>query len=95
MELPIAQRTRYEGVYDLQRHTGEALPVHIEVGPNGLTSYAEGAGQGKFDLIYYGDDTFGAAFDPSLRLTVLFENGRAAKLRLQQGGGTLEGPRRP
>jgi CubicO group peptidase (beta-lactamase class C family) len=93
--LPAAQRARYEGVYDLQLHTGQYLPVHIDVGPNGLTSRAEGPGQGTFDLLYLGDDTFGAAFDPSLRLTVLFENGRAAKLRLQQGGGTLEGPRRP
>jgi CubicO group peptidase (beta-lactamase class C family) len=94
-ELPAAQRAKYEGVYDLRLPTGESLPVHIEAGPSGLTSHAEGPGQGKFDLLYLGDDTFGAAVDRSLRLTVLFENGRAARLRLLQGGGTIEGPRRP
>ena len=94
-ELPVAARAKYEGVYDLKLPTGQMLPIHIVAEAAGLTSQAEGPGQGKFPLNYLGDDTFGAAFDPSLRLTVLFENGRATRLRLQQGGGTIEGPRRP
>jgi CubicO group peptidase (beta-lactamase class C family) len=94
-ELPATERAKYEGVYDLRLPNGQPLVLHIETGPNGLTSHADGPGQSKVDLLYLGDDTFGATFDPSLRLTVLFENGRATRLRLVQGGGTLEGARRP
>jgi hypothetical protein len=93
--LPATQRARYEGVYDLRLPTGQVLPLHIVADTAGLTAQADGPGQGKIRLDYLGDDTFGAAFDPSMRLTVLFESTHATRLRLQQGGGTVEGPRRP
>jgi hypothetical protein len=45
--------------------------------------------------VYVGNLTFGAAFDPSLRVTFIDENGKITRMRLAQGGGTMEGPRRP
>ena len=44
---------------------------------------------------YLGNDTFGLANDPTLRATVLFENGRATKIRILQQGNTTIGTRRP
>jgi hypothetical protein len=60
-----------------------------------VMTQADGPGQGKFPLIYAGNWVFGAAFDPSLRVTFIRENGAVAKMRLEQGGGNMEGPRRP
>jgi D-alanyl-D-alanine carboxypeptidase len=94
-ELTAANHAKYVGVYDMKTPTGANFPIHIEDDNGVLVSYAEGPGQGKFPLTYIGNDTFGAAFDPSLRLTILFENGKAARARLAQGGGTMEGARRP
>jgi hypothetical protein len=56
---------------------------------------AEGPGQGKFPLVHLGNLVFGASFDPSLRVTFTNENGKITKVRLDQGGGSMEGTRRP
>ena len=39
--------------------------------------------------------SFGADFDPTVRLTFTIEDGKATKVRLLQGGATIEGQRRP
>jgi hypothetical protein len=92
--LPDADRDRVAGVYDVESPGGKlALRVMVEDGK--LMAQAEGQGQNKFPLVYTGNLQFGAAFDPSLVLTFLSENGKITELRLQQGGGTLEGTRRP
>lgn len=93
--LAAADRARYEGTYALARPTGSALKIRIWAEGDGLLSQAEGPGQGKIPLLYRGNDTFGAEFDPTLQITVLFENGKAVRARLQQRGNTLEGPRVP
>jgi len=38
---------------------------------------------------------FGVAFDPALRFTFTMDAGKATKVTLLQGGGTVEGPRVP
>ena len=38
---------------------------------------------------------FGADFDPAMRLTFTIENDKAVKVLLLQGGGSIEGRRRP
>jgi CubicO group peptidase (beta-lactamase class C family) len=93
--LSDADRDRLPGVYDLAPPSGGKFVIHIMVENGQLMSQAEGQGQGKFPLVHVGNLQFGAAFDPRLRLTFIAENGKIAKLRLEQGGGTMEGPRRP
>jgi D-alanyl-D-alanine carboxypeptidase len=93
--LPAAERDRFVGIYDLITPTGGKFPIHIFVEGDALISQAEGPGQGKFPLIYFGADTFGASFDLSLRLTFTVDGGRATKLLLLQRGQTMEGARRP
>ncbi len=95
MPLPADVRDQLPGVYELAAGNGGTFVVRIMVENGQVMTQAEGPGQGKFPLIYAGDMTFGASFDPSLRVTFISENGKVAKMRLVQGGGTMEGPRRP
>ncbi len=93
--LPDSIRDKLPGTYDLAPPGGGKFVIHIMVENGQVMTQAEGPGQGKFPLIYAGNWVFGAAFDPSLRVTFLSENGAVTKMRLAQGGGTMEGPRRP
>ncbi len=90
--LPAALREAAVGTYGLQL-PGQTLPLILSVEGDGLVGQA--TGQPAFPLIYLGDDTFGAAVDPTLRLRVVVEGGRATKIVLQQHGATFEGPRQP
>ncbi|HLS48201.1 MAG TPA: hypothetical protein VK012_06750, partial [Gemmatimonadales bacterium] len=58
----------------------------------GLT--AQLVGQGPIPLIYYGEHTFGAEFDPSVRLIFAIEGGRATEVTLLQGGARFQGMRK-
>jgi len=93
--LPDSIRDKLPGTYDLAAPAGGKFVVHILVENGQVVTQAEGPGQGKFPLIYAGNWVFGAAFDPSLRVTFIRENGAVTKMRLEQGGGNMEGPRRP
>ena len=93
--LPDSVRDHVTGVYDLAQPGGGKFVVHVTVENGKVMTQAEGPGQGKFPLIYAGNMTFGAAFDPSLRVTFISEKGKITRMRLAQGGGMMEGPRRP
>jgi D-alanyl-D-alanine carboxypeptidase len=93
--LPDADRDRLPGTYELAAPSGGKFVVHIMVENGQVMTQAEGPGQGKFPLIYLGNMQFGASIDPSLRVTFISENGVVTRMRLEQGGGTMEGPRRP
>lgn len=93
--LAAADRAHYEGIYDIMQPGGHVLPVRLFSDGTGLMARGEGPGQGTFRLVYLGHDTFGAEFDASLRLTVLFEHGQPVKALLQQRGFSMIGPRRP
>jgi hypothetical protein len=45
-------------------------------------------------LIHVGNLTFGAAFDPSLRLEFVKTNGKVTSVTLSQGGGAMQGRKR-
>lgn len=94
-EVPLAAeaRAKYEGTYDVRLPTGTTLPLRVFIDEAGLSMQAEG--QPKIPLRYTGDDTFSASFDRSFRLRIVFEGGKAAEAVMQQGGATMEGPRRP
>jgi hypothetical protein len=93
--LSDADRDRLPGVYDLVPPNGGKFVIRVMVENGQLMTEAEGPGQGKFPLVHVGNLQFGAAFDPTLRLTFVNENGKITKLVLEQGGGRMEGPRRP
>jgi CubicO group peptidase (beta-lactamase class C family) len=93
--LSEADRDRLPGVYDLVPPNGGKLVIHVTVENGQVMSQAEGPGQGKFPLVHLGNLQFGAAFDPSLRVTFVDENGKIAKLVLDQGGVRMEGKRQP
>jgi hypothetical protein len=91
--LPADRRDKFVGKYVLTLPSRDSLVFDIRVDGDALV--ADVAGQGISRLVYVGNDTFGVGFDPTARLTFVVEGERATKLRLVQGGQTLEGPRRP
>lgn len=93
--LTPEQRKVYEGTYPLTLPSGARMPLRVYLEGDKLMAQAQGPGQGAFELIPYGNHSFGADFDRSLRLTFTVENSRATKLVLRQGGMTMEGAREP
>jgi CubicO group peptidase (beta-lactamase class C family) len=89
--LTAADRARYAGVYALALPGGARDFTVAEQGDQ-LTGQL--VGQGPVPLLHYGNHTFGASFDPSLRVIFTVENGRATKMTLAQGGQQIEGPRK-
>jgi hypothetical protein len=92
VELPAAERAKYEGTYDIVRPDGRAMTITVRSEPQGMIADTP---SGKMPLAYRGDDAFGTDFDPSMRLTILFDAGKPTGARLTQGGATWEGKRRP
>jgi len=82
---------QYAGVYALELPAG-ARDFTIAEAPGGLTAKLQG--QGAIPLLHYGEHTFGAGFDPSLRLIFRVEEGRASSVVLVQGGGRFRGVRK-
>ena len=89
--LAAADRARYAGVYTLPLPPGPR-DFTVTATADGLTGQLEG--QGPIPLLHYGDHTFGASFDPSVRLIFTVEGGSATRMVLQQGGRRIEGPRK-
>jgi D-alanyl-D-alanine carboxypeptidase len=85
--LPAADRARFVGQYDITRRDGSLLPFKLFAEGEELMAQAED--QGKTPLRYLGDDTFGADFDPKLRLIFKLENGKVTGATLLQGGATM------
>jgi D-alanyl-D-alanine carboxypeptidase len=92
--LADADRDLVIGTYDVDLPNGAKLVIHVMVENGQLMSQAEGPGQGKFPLIHVGNLTFGAAFDPSLRLEFVKTNGKVTSVTLSQGGGAMQGRKR-
>jgi D-alanyl-D-alanine carboxypeptidase len=84
--LPEDAGARYGGRYDLGI-------LEIRIFQDGDALLAQAAGQEAFPLRHLGDDTFGAAFDPTLRLAFDLVDGRAVTLTLTQQGQTFSGQR--
>jgi D-alanyl-D-alanine carboxypeptidase len=91
--LDPAQMGKYEGVYALKLASGATVMLRVATDSGVLT--AQPNPTTRFPLIYLGDDTFGASQDPSYRLTIVFENGRAVKAIRKNAQSTVEGPRLP
>lgn len=89
--LAAGDRDRYVGVYALQI-PNEVRDFTIAVDGDHLT--AQLVGQGAIPLVYFGNHTFGASFDPNLRLVFTVEGNKATKVTLHQGGDTYPGLRK-
>jgi CubicO group peptidase (beta-lactamase class C family) len=91
--LSAADRDAIVGSYTLQLPGGQALPIKFFV--DGTRLMAQAQGQEPNEMRYLGNYTFGAAFDPALRITFTIDAGKATKVTVLQGGATMEGPRVP
>ena len=89
--LSAAERARYAGRYELHLPNGAVLPLRVWSGDS--TVLTQATGQPAVELIPYGNHVFGAAFDPSLRMTFHLDGDHATGLTLLQGGATIEAPR--
>ena len=94
MASPLTPELRalYAGVYAL-RLPGGVRDFTVAVVGEGLTGQL--VGQGPSEMLYLGDHTFGADFDPALRIVFTVENNRATKMTLRQGGQSFDGARKP
>ena len=93
-DLPTTaeERARFAGTYRLALPDGRAIMLRVFERDGKVMS--QGEGQGEIPLRYQGNSTFGASFDPSLRL--IFAPGNPTpKVTLLQGGATIDGPRVP
>jgi CubicO group peptidase (beta-lactamase class C family) len=94
VDLPTTAelRARIAGTYRLALPNGRTLELRVFERDGKVLS--QGTGQQEIPLRHQGNDTFGASFDPSLR--IIFAPGTPApKITLRQGGGTFDGPRIP
>jgi len=91
--LAAADRAKYEGDYDIVLPDGQILPFLIFSQGDQLMGQAES--QDAAPLKYLGDDTFGADFDPTVRIVFTVENGRVTRGKLVQRGAAMYIARRP
>ncbi|MBC8089700.1 MAG: beta-lactamase family protein [Phycisphaerae bacterium] len=91
--LSAADRDAIVGNYALQLPGGQVLPIKFFV--DGARVMAQATGQPANEIRYLGNYVFGAAFDPALRFTFFMTDGKATRVTLLQGGGTIEGARVP
>ena len=89
--MAAAEMRRYSGVYNLVLDAARPFTVTEKDGK--LTGQLEG--QGPTTLIPFGDHTFGADFDPMVRLIFTMSDGKPTKVTLKQNGRSFEGTRRP
>lgn len=91
--LSATDRAKYEGDYDIVLPDGQILPFLIFAQGEQLMGQANG--QGATPLKYLGDHTFGADFDPTVRIIFTVESGRVTAGKLLQRGAAMHIARRP
>ena len=91
-ETTPAQRARYVGSYLLQL---PGTPRDFTVFERDGKLMAQLEGQGANPMLFYGNDTWGMSFDPSLRIVFEVTRDKAEKMTLKQGGGSFNGARKP
>ena len=89
--ITAAELARYVGVYAL---AVGAQSVDFTFTERNGELYGQLATQNPNPLIYIGNNTFAASFDPTLRITFTVENGKATKVSLTQRGLTSQGVRK-
>lgn len=92
LPLAAADREKYVGDYDLSLPDGRILPIRMYVENDQLV--AEPEGQPKQVMRFFGSDTFGMDFDPTLRVMFTVEGGAVKGGKVQQRGATMNLTRR-
>jgi hypothetical protein len=89
--LSVAELERYAGTYAMML-PGGAKDFRFFVKDGQLFGQLEG--QAANPVIPYGNNTFGVAFDPNLRIVFTMAGDRATRATLRQGGATVTGERK-
>jgi CubicO group peptidase (beta-lactamase class C family) len=92
--LTAADRARYVGEYDLGL-PGGVRQFSVTEKDGALFGQLQVGGQAPFELLPYGNHTFGLAASEEARVVFTVENGRATEVTLRQPGGSFSGKRRP
>ena len=87
------ERRRFAGEYDISLPDGQIMGVSVFVEEEKLMIAPEG--QEKLPMRYFGNNTFGLDFDPTLRLTFDVASGKVTGGKLVQRGMTMNVFRRP
>jgi hypothetical protein len=87
------ERRRFSGEYDLSLPDGQIMGLRVFVEGEQLMIAPEE--QEKTPMRYFGNNTFGLDFDPTLRLTFDVTNGKVTGGKLVQRGMTMNVFRRP
>ncbi len=91
VSLAANERDRYVGVFTLNFPGAGQRTFTVALADTGLSGTLEG--QQPVPMLYFGNDTFGVNFDPSVRLTFTVRDGRAMSMTLEQRGRTVSGER--
>jgi hypothetical protein len=93
--VPISpdERRKFVGDYDVSLPDGQIMGVRVFVEEEQLMIAPEE--QEKTAMRYFGNDTFGLDFDPTLRLTFEVKDGKVTRGKLVQHGMTMNVFRRP
>ena len=91
--LAAADGEKFVGDYDISLPDGRILAFKIFAEEGALMGQAEE--QPKVPLLYLGDNTFGADFDPSVRLSFVVDGGKVVSGKLLQRGATMNVSRHP
>jgi len=87
------ERRRFSGDYDLSLPDGQIMGLRVFVEGEQLMIAPEE--QEKTPMRYFGNNTFGLDFDPTLRLTFDVANGKVTRGKLVQRDMTMNIFRRP
>lgn len=90
-DLPAALREAAVGTFGMRLPGGRVVPLALRA--EGERVMVQLPGQPALPLVYRGEDTFGAAFDATLRLRLVRDGERVAGVVLEQAGHTLQGER--
>jgi D-alanyl-D-alanine carboxypeptidase len=90
--LTDAQRAVYLGTYALMLGPS---PTPFKVFAKDGKLFGELQGQSAAEMLSFGNHTFGADFDPSVRIVFAVTNGAATKMTLRQNGQSMDGTRTP
>ena len=93
VSISADEQRRIVGEYDVSLPDGQIMGVRAFVEEGQLMLAPEG--QEKLPMRYFGNNTFGLDFDPTLRLTFDVANGKVTGGKLVQRGMTMNVFRRP
>lgn len=93
VSISAEEQRRIVGEYDISLPDGQIMGVRVFVEEGQLMVAPEG--QEKLPMRYFGNNTFGLEFDPTLRLSFNVANGKVTGGKLVQRGMTMNVFRRP